>query len=369
MATGTVNLPSVIGSGGGDLANFLSKKQKAVGTFATAGILGGLGFAAYHVAPIALKAFEVVTLGMANGIVTGIKFGSLGVLLFILLQKKTWTIFHACYGALSRKATKVMFNVLETDVLRWIAEEYLQEKYNTFLKASAFVEGKRDRTKGIRDQNDETIDECLTEAQGLQAKFYKNEVWSNEDAQARYRILSDKIEMLRNSNKKLEKTLQRQELYCKALAKWGRGYLIQMESTRNLVEVLETEYEASKGMAECSAAFSAVLPGSDMGQIFTASVEACKEKITQYNAQAEQFARMLPQLMADPDMKSDVNEANLLLELQKWDQRADDSLSIVEDEKRQIQQGGAAGVAGLIVTSSAPVRESVPATPRKSYLG
>ena len=133
--------------GADKVTTFLSKKQKAWGSFGTLIVLGLLAVGFYAAAPFLINLLNMGITIVGKTIVLGILVGLAAILWFMFSSKKFRAILWYLRARFYRWFTSLMIRSNPLDIIYAYVNEYLGEKLNTIRSAADNVYGIRNEIK------------------------------------------------------------------------------------------------------------------------------------------------------------------------------------------------------------------------------
>lgn len=365
------NVPAVIPTGG-DLSNFLAKKEKLTGniTGIVLAIIFGVIFLAifgpwiggfftmlnHTFNAIAVFFFKVALVGG-------------GILFFMNKGVRAW--LWNLRVAFSRAVTQMFIKVMPTYLLEAYADEYMVGEHGKFIADMSFIKGLKNDATARKTKNRDERSELFDRAQHLADKSYiaAEKRWTNEEDEMNYNLCSQKIGMLDKLFKKLENQEQRLIVMCKIIEKFERAFRYQIAMIKALVESLITEYESEKSMAQATQRMGALTGANAHRQIFDRTKTYVEQQISQFKACTDTFIQIAPELLSEPEIENEMAAARVMEEIQGWDKRIDSVLTQVKDSTDRISQGSVIDMIMTSPTTAEPIPVPVARKDAKKYSG
>lgn len=297
---------------------FLTGKEKLIG--ALVWLVPASLFTFFFGAPILNRINEILLVAtdvVGNAIMLIVLAFIAMVMLWFAFNPRTWTMLFYTGHRVMNAMTKSMIKSDPIGMMRTFAEVYLQKKLDQIIAKLNVVKAARRKVADTVERNLERIRDLNDQARVLHSRSFDetNEVWKNEEDLQLFREHSMNADILESSTSKLQKQLDRLDLYVAVLEKFTRAFESRKRNTQFLVDVLSTEYEATKATAEAGAAVGALFGSDDHKRVFDMSVEYVREQVATYITAADTALSFTKGFTQEMDLKGDVAEKRMLDEL------------------------------------------------------
>ncbi len=318
---------------------FLTGKEKFVGALMYI-IPGGILLGMFGLPLLQwLQAMILTAIGVVGySIVLTALLAILGTIIWIGLQERTWTLLYYQSARAARAVTDFFVKQDPIGTMKTFAENYLQKKLTQIAEKLSIVKKARKVVSDKVDGNIERMTEMKDLADQLHARSYNagTRTWKNTQDEDQFREMSNNHAILEQSTDKLQKQLDRLDLYVSVLEKFMRAFETQMRNTQFLVEVLTTEYEAAKATAEATQTVSALFGEDDHKKVFDMSVRYTRDQVATFIADADTALSFTKDFTQENDLKGDVYAQKMLDRLSA---RADALIQGAQQDQKMIADG------------------------------
>ncbi|HEY4506578.1 MAG TPA: hypothetical protein VJH71_00190 [Candidatus Paceibacterota bacterium] len=326
-------------------------------------LLGMLGiFAIASFGPTVVAALETVRQIVTEAVFLSGMFAA--ILLLFAFVKAMWPVIVDQYHGIIKKLTKVAITINPIERLEAYANEYLNSRLEMVDQSVDFVRAKKNEQADRKEKMEGQLEEAVESARALQSRNYVSGKWTNEEAAETFRMLSERIDMFRNTLAKYEKMDKRYELFMALLTKIRRAFDMSIQRTRFTVEMVSNEFEAARSMAVTTQVVGGVVQGTDERTLLANQTLAyVNQSIAHDIARVEGFFERTREFIQTAALQGDVAEDRLLTEL--------NSMSAETDQAIVNLEGAGSGaevverVRALSSMDSASVRASMPSGDRK----
>lgn len=322
-------MPSLPGAD--KVTTFLSKKQKSWGKLGSLIVIALLAVGLYKLLP-SLN----ILLGLAIGavgktIVLGILVALAAILWFVFSSKKFRAILWYWRARFYRWFTSLMIRSNPLDTIYAYVEEYLGEKLETIRGAADNVYGIRNEIKNNIQNYRSQINDRVKQAEALKSRFFKNDLWTDEDKRFQFQKISSEAGMLQTNLNKSEKRFERAEKYCQIMKKMQQAFEFYRDKTKFFADTLSADYREAQAMAKATQATSSALGGDARVDIYEQSVKYVQNQIALFTGQVDRFMEVAPQFMAESEIHDMVSEDAMMKTLDQWDKATEQLMEQAEN--------------------------------------
>lgn len=353
-------IPSVPTTPGGKKNTFLLNKEKFWGGLATVGFVTIAGALLYKALPFIIEMLGMAITATSQLIVLAGLAVVLAVFLAVVLNPRTWAMFRYGYAVAARKITKAMVHMAPTDMLMAYSHEFLEKKLAIFREKRTNVKAQVDKLTQLINRNVDKREKAFREASYLKEKSYTADGWSNETDHGQFKLRSQMIEQLDNSNERIQAQLDRLVLLEKILAKFERAFEFKIKEIQQWVEIFSTEYEALRDAAAAGQQAISVVVGDEEKRIFDLTVDTMRDDIAQFQGQVESALEVTSQLTSSHDIESGAAEQKIMRALTQLDSNADRLIANAQQSSSVLRTKDAKKIVSMVSDQGPkPVVESV----------
>ena len=317
--------------GADKVSTFLSKKQKAWGTFGTILVLGAVAAGFYAAGPYLINLLNMAIAVVGKTIVLGVLVGLAAILWFLFSSKKFRALLWFLRAKFYRWFTSLMIRSNPLDIIYAYVNEYLGEKLKTIQQAADRVYGIRNEIHRNIENYQSQIQERVKQADALKSRYYKNNQWTNEDKRFQFQKISSEAGMLQTNLNKSQKRFERAEKYCDIMKKMQQAFEFYRDKTKFFADTLSADYREAQAMAKATQATSNALGGDARVDIYEQSVKYVQNQIALFTGQVDRFMQVAPQFLAEPEIHDMVSEDAMMKTLEQWDQASDQLMEQAEN--------------------------------------
>lgn len=353
------NMPSLPGAD--KVSTFISKNEKVWGNFGTLLLMIALACGFFVAAPFLIHLLNLAITMVGKMIVLGALTGLAAVLWFVFSSKQFRAIMWYWRAKFYRWFTSLMIKTGPLDIIYAYVNEYLSEKLQTIVEAADRVYGVRNEIQQNIFYYQEQIGVRIQQAEALKARYYKNEIWTNDDKKFQFQKISSETGMLQANLDKSKKRFERAEKYCQIMKKMQQAFEFYRDKTRFFADTLAADYQEAAAMAKATQATSSVLGGDAHSNIYEMSVKYVQSQIALFTGQVDRFMQVAPTFLAEPELHDMVSEDAMMKTLDQWDQAADNLLQEADNVAKASEaiSSGHTGEA-LAIVKAGDTRELVP---------
>jgi len=285
--------------------SFWKRPEGITGTLVLLGIVGVAGW--LIVSNItALAAFVSTLLGLAVTLLV------LGVLIFMVTNKKTRTLVSYMYKSFMRWITGIFVTIDPIGILKNYVDD-LQDNLSKMSKQIGAIRGQMRKLKDIMKSNTKEIDDNLQLAKVARDK-------SNQKQMA---LSSRKAARLKESNTKYAALLSKMEVLHRVLTKMYENSEVLLEDTKDQVKVKEQERKAIRtSHSAMKSAMNIISGNSDQRMMFDQAMEVIADDVSTKIGEMEQFMDMSSNFMDSIDLQNGVFEEQGMKMLEEWEKKS-----------------------------------------------
>lgn len=271
-------------------------------------LLGFLGVIAYVLVTYgaALLAFVTQTLGLVASLAV------LGVILYMVLDKRTRTLFSYMYQSIMRKITSVFVTIDPIGILKNYVSD-LEDNLKKMGKQIGNLKGQMRNLKNMVNQNNEEIENSLAIAR-------KAKQLSNEKQMV---LSSRKAARLKETNAKYVALHSRMKVLYRVLTKMYSNSEILLEDTKDQVRVKEQERKAIRASHSAMKSAMSIIKGDpDKRAMFDQAMEGIAEDVANKVGEMERFMELSSDFMNSIDLQNGVFEEKGLKMLEEYEKQS-----------------------------------------------
>jgi len=269
----------------------------------------------FLVAIIALMAFAGVGLwGWLTGTVVGkvVGLGTLGVVGFSAIDKKTRTLISYMYQNIMRKITGIFVTIDPIGILKNYISD-LESNLKKMGKQIGGLKGQMRKIKTMVEENNREIENNMIIAK--KAKQIGQE--------SQLVLATRKAARLKESNSKYVALHKKMAVLYKVLTKMYSNSEILLIDTKDQVKVKEQEYNAIKASNSAMKSAMSIIKGDpDRRAMFDQAMEHIADDVSNKVGEMEQFMEMSSDFMNSIDVQNGVFEEKGLRMLEEYEKKS-----------------------------------------------
>lgn len=282
-------------------------------------LLAFLGLGAYAIISYstAILAFVTQTLGLV------VSLAVLGVIVYMILDKRTRTLFSYMYQSIMRKITSIFITIDPIGILKNYVSD-LEDNLKKMGKQIGNLKGQMRNLKNMVEKNNDEIENNLAIAR--KAKQMSNE---------KHMVLSSrKAARLRETNEKYVALHARMKVLYRVLAKMYSNSEILLEDTKDQVKVKEQERKAIRASHSAMKSAMSIIKGDpDKRAIFDQAMEGIAEDVANKVGEMERFMELSSDFMNSIDLQQGIFEEKGLKMLEEYEKQS--TLLLLGGEPKQ----------------------------------
>ena len=253
-------------------------------------------------------------LGTTVGLV--ITLGVLGLLIFMILDKKSRTLVSYMYKSVMRAITGLFIKLDPIAILK----SYVQDLKDNLKKMNRQIVQLRGQMHKLKEM-------IINNKKEISANLNQASIAKEANANAQVILKSRKAGRLKESNVKLEDLYKKMEILYRVLTKMQENSAILVEDIEDQVTVKEQERKALlAGHSAMKSAMNILKGDPDKRAMFDAALEAVADDVNQKVGEMERFMEMSENFMQSVDLQNGVFEEEGLKMLEKWESESDSLL-------------------------------------------
>ena len=278
------------------------------GTTGAIFILAGLGLLGYAIFTFsaAILSFISTTIGLVVGL------GVLGVLIYMILDKRTRTLFSYMYQSFMRKITSIFVTIDPIGILKNYISD-LEDNLKKMGKQIGNLKGQMRNLKNMVAKNNEDIENNLAIAR-------KAKQMSNEKQMV---LSSRKAARLKETNQKYIALHTKLKVLYRVLTKMYSNSEILLEDTKDQVRVKEQERKAIRASHSAMKSAMSIIKGDpDKRALFDQAMEGIAEDVANKVGEMERFMELSSDFMSSIDLQNGVFEEKGLKMLEEYEKQS-----------------------------------------------
>ena len=285
--------------------SFWSKPEGKTGALFLIGALGLIGYVIYT-SGAAILSFLSTTIGIVAGLAV------LGVLIYMILDPKTRTLFSYMYQSIMRKITSIFVTIDPIGILKNYVSD-LEDNLKKMGKQIGNLKGQMRNLKNMVGKNNEEIEKNMAIAR--KAKELNNE---------KQMVLSSrKAARLKETNGKYIALHSKLKVLYRVLTKMYSNSEILLEDTKDQVRVKEQERKAIRASHSAMKSAMSIIKGDpDKRAMFDQAVEGIAEDVANKVGEMERFMEMSSDFMNSIDLQNAVFEEKGLKMLEEYEKQS-----------------------------------------------
>ena len=253
-------------------------------------------------------------LGTTVGLV--ITLGVLGLLIFMILDKKSRTLVSYMYKSVMRAITGLFIKLDPIAILK----SYVQDLKDNLKKMNRQIVQLRGQMHKLKEM-------IINNKKEISANLNQASIAKEANANAQVILKSRKAGRLKESNVKLEDLYKKMEILYRVLTKMQENSAILVEDIEDQVTVKEQERKALlAGHSAMKSAMNILKGDPDKRAMFDAALEAVADDVNQKAGEMERFIETSENFMQSVDLQNGVFEEEGLKMLEKWESESDSLL-------------------------------------------
>ncbi|MEL6275112.1 MAG: hypothetical protein AAFU03_08425 [Bacteroidota bacterium] len=250
--------------------------------------------------------FIGTTLGLAAAIAV------LGVVAYMVLDKRTRTLFGYMYKSVMRWITGLFVQIDPIGILKSYVEE-MGKNLNKLREQIGNIRGQMRHLQMLMEKNDTEIKNQLSLAKVARDK-------GKEQAMI---LSSRKAARLKESNEKYDVLLKRMDILRRILSRMHDNSEILLEDTKDQVKLKEQERKAIRASHSAMKSAMSVINGNpDQRAMFDMAMEAITEDVANKVGEMERFMEMSANFMDSVDLQNGVFEEQGLKMLEEYERES-----------------------------------------------
>lgn len=282
-------------------------------------LLAFLGLGAYAIVTYgaAILAFVTQTLGLV------VSLAVLGVIVYMILDKRTRTLFSYMYQSVMRKLTSIFVTIDPIGILKNYVSD-LESNLKKMGKQIGNLKGQMRNLKNMVAKNNEEIENNLAIAR-------KAKQMSNEKQMV---LSSRKAARLRETNEKYVALHARMKVLYRVLTKMYSNSEILLEDTKDQVKVKEQERKAIRASHSAMKSAMSIIKGDpDKRAMFDQAMEGIAEDVANKVGEMERFMELSSDFMNSIDLQQGIFEEKGLKMLEEYEKQS--TLLLLGGETKQ----------------------------------
>lgn len=285
--------------------SFWSRPEGTTGALFILGGLGLLGYAIYTYSGFLLGLIQT-TLGLA------LTLGVLGILIYMILDKRTRTLFSYMYQSIMRKITSIFVTIDPIGILKNYISD-LEDNLKKMGKQIGNLKGQMRNLKNMVVKNNEEIENNLAIAR--KAKQLSNE---------KQMVLSTrKAARLKETNQKYIALHSKLKVLYRVLTKMYSNSEILLEDTKDQVRVKQQERKAIRASHSAMKSAMSIIKGDpDKRAMFDQAMEGIAEDVANKVGEMERFMELSSDFMNSIDLQNGVFEEKGMQMLEEYEKKS-----------------------------------------------
>lgn len=285
--------------------SFWSRPEGTTGAIFLLGVFGVIGYTLFKFgAPI--MAFLTKGIGIAVGL------GVLGVILYMVLDPKTRTLFSYMYQSIMRKITSIFVTIDPIGILKNYISD-LEGNLKKMGKQIGNLKGQMRNLKNMVNNNNQEIENNLAIAR-------KAKQMSNEKQMV---LSSRKAARLKETNQKYIALHSKLKVLYRVLTKMFSNSEILLEDTKDQVRVKEQERKAIRASHSAMKSAMSVIKGDpDKRAMFDQAMEGIANDVANKVGEMERFMELSSDFMNSIDLQNGIFEEKGLKMLEQYEQQS-----------------------------------------------
>jgi predicted nucleic acid-binding Zn-ribbon protein len=246
------------------------------------------------------------TIGLAVGL------GVLGVLLYMILDKRTRTLFSYMYQSVMRKLTSIFVTIDPIGILKNYVSD-LEDNLKKMGKQIGNLKGQMRNLKTMVSKNSEEIENNLAIAR--KAKQLNND---------KQMVLSTrKAARLKETNQKYIALHSKLKVLYRVLTKMYSNSEILLEDTKDQVRVKQQERKAIRASHSAMKSAMSIIKGDpDKRALFDQAIEGIAEDVANKVGEMERFMELSTDFMNSIDLQNGVFEEKGMQMLEQYEKQS-----------------------------------------------
>lgn len=298
--------------------SFWSKPEGTTGMIFGVGLLGALGWGLYKLLPYIITLLQNAIYATVLGVV-------LFVMIWVLMDKRFWTLGWYLYKSIMRKITSMFIMIDPIGILK---------SYITYLEDQR-TEMQEQITR-LRGEMGKLMREIkMTEAERANALDLMKQA-KQAGKQAQLVLQSRQAGRLEKSELTYNDLYRKMELLYRVLVQMREATDIVIQDIKGEVNVREREYNAVRaGHSAIKAAMSIMKGQNDKREIFEQTMQYLVDDYGQKIGEIEEFVDLSANFLDSIDLQNGVYEEKALAMLEQWE-KAPESILLGSGKKQII---------------------------------
>lgn len=285
--------------------SFWSRPEGTTGALFLIGIIGLIGFGIFKYSG-AILALLTNTIGIVAALAV------LGVLLYMILDKRTRTLFSYMYQSVMRKITSIFVTIDPIGILKNYISD-LEDNLKKMGKQIGNLKGQMRNLKNMVGTNNEEIEKNMAIAR-------KAKQMSDEKQMV---LSSRKAARLKETNEKYIALHTKMKVLYRVLTKMYSNSEILLEDTKDQVRVKEQERKAIRASHSAMKSAMSIIKGDpDKRALFDQAMEGIAEDVANKVGEMERFMELSSDFMNSIDLQNAVFEEKGLQMLEEYEKQS-----------------------------------------------
>lgn len=285
--------------------SFWSRPEGTTGAIFLLAVLGLVGYTVVTYSS-AIIAFITQGLGLA------VALGVLGVLIYMVLDKRTRTLFSYMYQSIMRRITSIFVTIDPIGILKNYVSD-LEGNLRKMGKQIGNLKGQMRNLKNIVGKNNEEIEKSLAIARKAKQLNNEKEMVLNSRKAAR----------LKETNEKYIALHSKMKVLYRVLTKMYSNSEILLEDTKDQVRVKEQERKAIRASHSAMKSAMSIIKGDpDKRALFDQAMEGIAEDVANKVGEMERFMELSSDFMNSIDLQNGVFEEKGLQMLEEYEKQS-----------------------------------------------
>ena len=285
--------------------SFWSRPEGTTGALFLLGFFGLIGWTIFQYGE-AILAFITQGIGIAVGL------GVLGVIIYMILDPKTRTLFSYMYQSIMRKITSIFVTIDPIGILKNYISD-LESNLKKMGKQIGALKGQMRNLKNMVSKNNKDIEDNLAIAR-------KAKQMGNEKSMV---LSTRKAARLEETNKKYVALHSRLKVLYRVLTKMYSNSEILLEDTKDQVRVKEQERKAIRASHSAMKSAMSIIKGDpDKRALFDQAMEGIAEDVANKVGEMERFMEMSSDFMNSIDLQNGIFEEKGMRMLEEYEKKS-----------------------------------------------
>ncbi len=285
--------------------SFWKRPEGITGAIFLITIVGGLGF-------LLLSNAALIGTIVSNTLYLTLALLVLGVLLYMILDRRTRNLFWYMYKSVMRWITGLFVTIDPIGILKNYVDD-LEKNLNKLREQIGAIRGQQRKLQTIVDDNSKEIESNMKLAQAARDAGKEQQML----------LASRKAARLKESNDKYLQLLSKMDVLQKILSRMHNNSEILLEDTKDQVKLKEQERKAIRTSHSAMKSAMSVIQGDpDKRAMFDAAMENIADDVANKVGEMEQFMEMSANFMESIDLQNGMFEEQGLKMLEEWEKKS-----------------------------------------------